>query len=100
MTTTPSTGPTERLTTQDYLDREFRRNVHRFADRMRQFAETIDRLGERPLIDREGHALHVRLTADVLSEFHSMVGNNSPWSMLRAAEDAQREADKYFEVQS
>jgi len=67
---------------------------------MRQFADSIDRLGDRPLIDREGHALHVRLTADVLSEFHSMVGNNSPWSMLRAAEDAQREADKYFEVQS
>lgn len=100
MTTTPNTEPVAQLTTQDYLDREFRRNVHRFAERMRQFAETIDRLGEHHLTDREGHALHIRLTADVLSEFHSMVGNNSPWSMLRAAEDAQREADKTREAQS
>ena len=100
MTTPSNAEPVPQLSVQDYLDREFRRNVHRFADRMRQFADSIDRLGDRPLIDREGHALHVRLTADVLSEFHSMVGNNSPWSMLRAAEDAQREADKYFEVQS
>lgn len=100
MTTTPNPEPTPLPTVQEYLDKEFRRTVSRFAARMRQFAETIDRLGERPLTDREGHALHVRLTADVLSEFHSMIGNNSPWSMLRAAEDAQREADKASEAQS
>jgi hypothetical protein len=92
MTTTPNPESAPLPTVQEYLDKEFRRTVHNFAARMRQYADNIDRIGNGRLTNL-GRPGHIVVAANVLNELHAMMGNNSPWSMLRAAEDAQREAD-------